>query len=133
VLREAELILHTGDFTAPSVLAELEALAPVAAVHGNVDEWPLREALPERRVVEAGDLRIGLVHDPGPRTGRYERLRDWFPACDVIAYGHTHAPELVPASGAWIMNPGSPTERRRALGHTMGVIRGGEPMLISLD
>ncbi len=132
VLAEADLIVHVGDFTSASVLAELEEIAPVAAVHGNVDEWALREALPERRTAEAEGMRIGLVHDPGPRVGRHERLRAWFPHCDVVAYGHTHWPELQADERGWILNPGSPTERRRAPGHTMAVVRAGEPVLVSL-
>jgi putative phosphoesterase len=132
ILRRADLIVHTGDFTALHVLEELRALAPVAAVYGNVDEWPLRHALPERATVEHEGLRLGIVHDPGPCTGRHARLRSWFPAADLIAYGHTHAPELVEHDGAWIVNPGSPTERRRARGHTMVVLRGGVPELVAV-
>ena len=130
VLGESALVVHVGDFTAPSVLAELEAIAPVAAVHGNVDEWPLRESLPERRVAEAEGLRLGLVHDPGPAAGRHDRLRAWFPDCDVVVYGHTHAPEVAAHAGAWIVNPGSPTERRRAPVRTMAVVRDGVPALV---
>ena len=132
ILERADVILHTGDFTAPSVLAGLRGLAPVHAVHGNVDEWPLREALPERLVVEAEGLRIGLVHDPGPAVGRSARLRGWFPGCGLVAYGHTHVPEVVAGRGVWIVNPGSPTERRRAPTHTMAVITGGVPDLVDL-
>lgn len=133
LLGEADLILHVGDFTGQSVLFALRALAPVAAVHGNVDEQRLRDELPDRLVVEAEGARIGLVHDPGPRAARHERLRAWFPDCDVIAYGHTHAPELVRHDGFWVVNPGSPTERRRAPRHTMVVLHEGEPALIELS
>jgi putative phosphoesterase len=133
LLERAELILHVGDFTVLPVLEELRALAPVEAVHGNMDEAVLKARLPERQVVRAGGLRIGLVHDPGRATGRAERLREWFPGCDVIAYGHTHAPEIARAGNVWIVNPGSPTERRRARGHTIVVLRGGEPGLVPLD
>ncbi len=132
LLGEAEAILHVGDFTEASVLAVLEAYAPVYAVHGNMDEWPLRESLPERRVVEVGGLRIGLVHDPGPAEGRHARLRSWFPRCALVAYGHTHLPEATLDSGVWIVNPGSPTERRRAPRHTMAVIENGTPRLVDL-
>jgi len=132
VLRESTLCAHVGDFTAPSVLAELETIAPVVAVYGNMDERPLREALPERRVAEAEGLRIGLVHDPGPAAGRHDRLRGWFPECDLVVYGHTHAPEVVSYADAWIVNPGSPTERRRAPVHTMAVVREGVPALVEL-
>jgi hypothetical protein len=125
-------VLHVGDLTAASVLEELRALAPVEAVHGNMDEWPLQELLPERRVVEAGGLRIGLVHDAGPAAGRHERLRAAFPGCGLVAYGHTHLPEVTLDAGVWIVNPGSPTERRRAPGHTIAVVREGRPELVSV-
>ena len=133
VLEAVDLILHTGDFTGDSVLALLEAYAPVRAVQGNMDEWPLRERLPERATVEAEGLRIGLVHDAGPAAGRHARLRAWFPGCEIVAYGHTHQPEVGLDEGVWIVNPGSPTERRRAPGHTMTVVRGGRPVLVALD
>jgi uncharacterized protein len=83
-------------------------------VHGNVDEPELQATLPERLVVEAEGLRIGMVHDAGPREGRPERLVAAFPGCDAVVYGHTHVPELSRHGDVWILNPGSPTERRRA-------------------
>ena len=132
LLRRTDLILHVGDFTAASVLEELSGFAPVAAVHGNVDEPALRNALPERLVVEAEGMRVGLVHDPGPRAGRHERLRGWFPDCALVAYGHTHAPEVERSEDVWIVNPGSPTERRRAPSHTLAVVERGEPTLVEL-
>lgn len=84
------------------------------AVHGNMDTAELRARLPATRVVEVDGARIGLVHEPGPLAGRAARLRALFPDCDAIAYGHTHLPEVSRHDGAWILNPGSPTERRRA-------------------
>jgi uncharacterized protein len=102
----------------------------VHAVRGNMDEPALRSALPERLVVEAEGLRIGLVHDAGLPPGRAERLVRWFPECDVIAYGHSHLPEIGRSGPTWIVNPGSPTERRRAPAHTMVAIRGGVPELV---
>jgi putative phosphoesterase len=87
-----------------------------------MDEPPLREELPERRVVEVERLRVGLVHIPGARAGREERLVDWFPGCDAVVYGHTHVPQLEQHRGVWILNPGSPTERRRAPRHSMLVL-----------
>jgi putative phosphoesterase len=124
-LRAADLIVHAGDFTAPAVLAELEALGPpVAAVYGNVDQPPLRARLPERRVIEVGAARIGLVHDAGAAKGRLERLRARFPQCAAVIFGHSHIPlhETAP-DGFQIFNPGSPTDRRRQPVHTMGIAR----------
>jgi putative phosphoesterase len=132
ILERADLILHTGDITAASVLAELESFAPVAAVHGNMDEPGLRASLPGRRVVEGEGLRIGLVHDARAAAGRHERLLAAFSGCDVIAYGHTHLPEVEKVGQSWIVNPGSPTERRRAPQHTMIVLEGGQPTLVTI-
>jgi len=114
------------------VLADLERFAPVVAVHGNMDDGELRTALPARTTAELAGVRIGLVHDGGPAVGRNERLRELFPGCHVIAYGHSHMPEVSRVAGVWIVNPGSPTERRRAPGHTMVVIRHGRPELVAL-
>jgi uncharacterized protein len=121
-LKRADLILHGGDVVAASVLLELEAFAPVEAVYGNVDEPALKEELPERRVVEVEGVRIGMVHIPGPSVGREERLVSWFPGCDAVVYGHTHVAEVERHGGAWILNPGSPTERRRAPGRSLLVL-----------
>jgi uncharacterized protein len=133
VLEQASLALHVGDVTAARVLEELRGLVPIEAVHGNMDEPDLKATLPERAVVEAEGVRIGLVHDPGPAQGRHARLVEWFPACHVVAYGHTHLPEVTRHGETWIVNPGSPTERRRAPGHSLAVLVDGEPRLIALD
>jgi putative phosphoesterase len=122
-LERADLILHAGDFVAASVLRELEAFAPVEAVFGNMDEPTLRETLPERRVVSVEGVRIGMVHVAGDRSGREERLVSWFPGCDAVVYGHTHVPQVEQHRGVWVLNPGSPTERRRAPRHSLLVLK----------
>lgn len=119
-LRGADLILHGGDFSALAVLEELRTLGPpVQAVYGNADEPALRELLPQELVVEIGGARIGVVHVPGPAAGREERLVRRFPGCDAVLYGHTHLPQVERHGDVWILNPGSPTERRRGLFHSM--------------
>jgi len=119
-LRDADLILHGGDLSSAAFLDELRALGPpVRAVHGNADEAALREALPAQLVVTAGRARIGLVHDAGPRAGREERLAARFAGCNAVLYGHTHLPQVELRGGLWILNPGSPTERRRGPFHSM--------------
>jgi putative phosphoesterase len=127
-LRAADLILHAGDFSALSVLQALEMLGPVAAVQGNADDRELCRRLPELRVVEADSARIAVVHDAGPAHGRLARLRRRFPGVDAVVFGHSHLPLLERAAGGragrfQIFNPGSPTERRRAPNHTMGMAR----------
>jgi putative phosphoesterase len=128
-LERADLILHGGDVVAASVLAELRALAPVEAVYGNMDEAALKESLPERRVVEVAGLRIGMVHIAGRRAGREERLVSWFGGCDAVVYGHTHIPQVTRHGSVWVLNPGSPTERRRAPARSMIVLEVGEGRL----
>ena len=131
--KAASLIVHTGDFTAPAVLDELEALGPpVAAVQGNMDEPALRARLPLRLVAEAEGLRLGIVHDGGPARARAERLLALFPGCELVAYGHSHLPSVERIEGSWIVNPGSPTERRRAAAHTVALVEEGVPRLVEI-
>ena len=132
MLESADAIVHTGDFTAASVLEDLRRLAPVTAVQGNMDDPALRATLPARAIAELEGMRIGVVHDGGPTAGRHDRLRELFPDCSLIAYGHSHLPELWSDERGWIVNPGSPTERRRAPEHTMVLVEGGEPRLVVL-
>jgi uncharacterized protein len=136
-LRAADLILHGGDIVGEAFLGELLALGPpVEAVYGNMDEPALKALLPKERIVEAGEARIGMVHIPGPRAGREARLLARFPGCDAIVYGHTHVPEAERHNGVWILNPGSPTERRSAPVRTMLELvvtaRNLAPTLVSL-
>ena len=126
----ADLLLHAGDFSTLEVLRELEAIGPpVMGVQGNVDSAELRRLLPKERVVEAEGARIAMVHDAGPSAGRLARMRARFgDRADVVVFGHSHMPLHEQADdGFQILNPGSPTERRRAPAHTMGLIasRGG--------
>jgi uncharacterized protein len=113
-LRRVELILHAGDLTSAAFLDELRSYGPpVHAIHGNADEPALRATLPAELVVDAGGALIGMVHDPGPRAGRESRLAARFPDCAAVVYGHTHLPQVERHAGKLILNPGSPTERRR--------------------
>src|SRR5262245_60892167 len=121
-MRGADAILHAGDFMEPSVLAELRALGPpVHAVAGNVDRPGLHVQLPVTRIVKAEGVRIAMLHDSGPAEGRFARLRRRFPDVHAVVFGHSHMPLLEARDGFAIFNPGSPTERRRAPHHTMGM------------
>ena len=118
-------------------LEELRGLGPpVEGVSGNMDEPALKASLPKQQVVEMGGLRIGMVHDAGPRVGREARLAARFEDCDAVVYGHTHVPQMERFQHLWILNPGSPTDRRREPAHTMVVLRlrGGRmtPELVTL-
>jgi putative phosphoesterase len=124
-IRAAGLLLHAGDFMTAAAYHEIEALGtPLAAVHGNVDDSELARLLPEERIVEAAGARIAMLHDAGPRAGRLERMRRRFgERADALVFGHSHLPLHEEAEGFQIFNPGSPTERRRAPAHTMGLAR----------
>jgi len=120
--READAILHAGDFCAVSILESLRALGPpLYAVSGNVDGASVRRVVPERMERAFGGVRLGMTHIPGAANGRLQRLRAAFPRCDAVIFGHTHMPEHDELDGFQIFNPGSPTERRRAPAHTMGI------------
>ncbi len=121
-MRAADLILHAGDLSTAPVLEELRALGPpVAAVHGNIDSAEVMRLLPERQVVDAAGVRIGLLHDAGSAHGRLRRMRMAFPDCDAVVFGHSHIPLHEEDAGFQIFNPGSPTDRRRQPRHSMGM------------
>ena len=123
-VRAADVVLHAGDFTSLAFFAELEALGPpLCAVAGNVDDADLQAMLPLERTVDVEGAGIALVHDPGPPEGREARLASHFAGCAAVVYGHTHLPRVDRRGSMWILNPGSPTERRRAPFHSMLVLR----------
>ncbi|HZT45090.1 MAG TPA: metallophosphoesterase family protein [Gaiellaceae bacterium] len=119
-LRTADLILHGGDFSSVAFYEDLCAVGPpVEAVYGNADEPALRARLPKENTVEVEGVRIALVHVPGPAAGREARLVARFPGADAVLFGHTHLPVCEQHEGVWLLNPGSPTERRRGPFHSM--------------
>src|SRR6195952_4981755 len=113
-LSTAELILHAGDVCTPAVLDELAGFAPVRVVLGNNDgpEVATWGATPTLQFALDG-LAVAMVHDSGPRPGRWPRLRARFPAADLIVFGHSHIPWDESRLGLRILNPGSPTDKRR--------------------
>jgi hypothetical protein len=136
--RGATAILHAGDLIGIEILELLRTLGPpVHAIHGNVDDERVRAVLPARAEIAFGAVKVGIVHNPGPARDRAERLTRRFPGCDAVVFGHTHVPEHDRHGPVQIFNPGSPTDRRRAPHHTMGLaqISGGtiEFELVVLD
>ena len=116
-------MLHGGDFVSVEFLEELQGIGPpVEGICGNMDEPALKAALPTQRVVEVDGVRIGMVHNAGPRAGREARLSARFEDCEVVVYGHTHVPQVERFQHLWVLNPGSPTERRSARVHSMLVL-----------
>jgi putative phosphoesterase len=122
-VRASDLVVHTGDFTGIEALELIESIGPpLVAVHGNVDVPAVAARLPQRASFDAGaGITIAVVHDGGPRAGRLARLRRQFPRASAVLFGHSHLPLHEEDDGFQIFNPGSPTERRRAPRHSMGV------------
>jgi uncharacterized protein len=122
-LRGADLILHAGDVCTADVLDELAAYAPVHAVRGNNDGPDVAAwGPPDILELDLGGVRLAMIHDSGPRSGRPARLRGRFPDADLVVFGHSHIPVDHAASGQRIFNPGSPTDRRREPHGTIGVL-----------
>ena len=120
-LESADLILHAGDLLVEDVVYELESYGPVRAVKGNVDGWDVQ--LPETLEFEAGGVAVAMIHDAGPKRGRRGRMRRRFPDARVVVFGHSHIPWLDDEEGLMLLNPGSPTDRRRSPNHTYALLR----------
>lgn len=118
----ADLVLHAGDLVTVDLLHELEGFAPTRAVLGNNDVG-LAGLLPETDLFDVDGVRIGLVHDPGPRAGRERRMRRRFPDADVVVFGHSHIPwNDTGIDGQVLFNPGSAVDRRAQPHRTLGVL-----------
>jgi putative phosphoesterase len=118
----ADAVLHCGDVVERNLLDDLATHGPVYAVLGNNDVT-LRGTLPERRVVELAGVRVGMVHDSGLTKGRAARVHRMFPDCDIVLFGHSHAPvDEVGVDGQRLFNPGSPTQRRMQPHPSFGVL-----------
>ncbi len=122
-LKRAELILHAGDVCVPSVLDTLAEYAPVRVVLGNNDGADVAAwGAPETAEFEIDGLRVAMVHDSGQRDGRLARLRRRFPSADLVVFGHSHIPMDIAGGGLRILNPGSPTDKRRQPQATFAVL-----------
>ncbi|MFI1198270.1 metallophosphoesterase [Streptomyces sp. BHT-5-2] len=111
----ADVVVHAGDWTDTATLDLLQARARrLIAVYGNNDGPELRARLPEVARAELDGLRLGVVHETGPAQGRERRCADRFPDLDVLVFGHSHIPwDSTTGTGLRLLNPGSPTDRRR--------------------
>ncbi|WP_327418777.1 metallophosphoesterase family protein [Streptomyces sp. NBC_01233] len=117
---EADVVVHAGDWTDEATLDLLESKSRrLIAVCGNNDGPALRGRLPEVARAELGGLRFAVVHETGPTEGRERRCAARFPDTDVLVFGHSHIPwDSTAPSGLRLLNPGSPTDRRRQPHHT---------------
>jgi putative phosphoesterase len=114
-IEAADVVVHAGDWIDASLLDAFEDRSQrLVAVWGNNDHGVLRERLPEVARVELDGLRLGVVHETGPTRGREERCSAEYDDLDVLVFGHSHIPwDTTTATGLRLLNPGSPTDRRR--------------------
>ncbi|UMB69339.1 metallophosphoesterase family protein [Mycobacterium paraterrae] len=111
----ADVVVHAGDWVVPELLDELsQKSAKLVACWGNNDGPQLRARLPERADVVLEGLRLTVTHEAGPSAGRDARMSRLYPDTDVLVFGHSHIPwDTTTATGLRLLNPGSPTDRRR--------------------
>jgi putative phosphoesterase len=111
----ADVVVHAGDWVSADLLDRLdEAAARLVGVYGNNDGPELRRRLPEVERVELNGLRLAVVHETGPAKGREQRCDRRFGDVDVLVFGHSHIPwDTTTPAGLRLLNPGSPTDRRR--------------------
>ncbi|MET9155636.1 metallophosphoesterase [Streptomyces griseoflavus] len=111
----ADVVFHAGDWVGTDTLDLLESRSRrLVAVHGNNDGPELRARLPETAYAELGGLRFAVVHETGPARGREARCAARFSDADVLVFGHSHIPwDTTAPTGLRLLNPGSPTDRRR--------------------
>jgi putative phosphoesterase len=114
-IEDADVVVHAGDWVDVALLDELEARAArVVGVYGNNDGPPLRARLPEVARVDLAGVRLAVVHETGPAAGRERRCAQRFPDVDVLVFGHSHIPwDSTAPNDLRLLNPGSPTDRRR--------------------
>ncbi len=111
----ADVVVHAGDWVEVALLDELEERSKrLIGVYGNNDGPALRARLPEIARAELAGVRLALIHETGAKQGREQRCAAQFPDADVLVFGHSHIPwDTVAPSGLRLLNPGSPTDRRR--------------------
>ncbi|BBZ36062.1 metallophosphoesterase family protein [Mycolicibacterium confluentis] len=116
----ADVVIHAGDWMEVGLLDALEARsAKLVACWGNNDGPDLRARLPERADVTLGGVRFTVTHETGASAGREARMSKLYPDTDVLVFGHSHIPwDTTTSTGLRLLNPGSPTDRRRQPAHT---------------
>ncbi|TDW84476.1 hypothetical protein EV137_7290 [Kribbella pratensis] len=112
---DADVVIHAGDWVSVDLLDELEARAArLVGCWGNNDGPELRARLPEVARVTLDGLSVAVVHETGPAKGREERCATAYPGVDLLVFGHSHIPwDTTGPGGLRLLNPGSPTDRRR--------------------
>ncbi|MEE9096147.1 metallophosphoesterase family protein [Pseudarthrobacter phenanthrenivorans] len=114
-VEDADVVFHAGDWVEAALLDEFEHRSRrLLAVYGNNDGPDLRRRLPEAASTTLDGVRFAMVHETGQAKGRELRCEALYPDADVLVFGHSHIPwDTVSPGGLRLLNPGSPTDRRR--------------------
>ena len=131
-LKDADFILHAGDWQTEAVYEELSKFAPVDGVCGNVDKEEMIERFGMKKILAFSGFRIGLVHGHGRKGTTEQRALAAFKEenIDLIIFGHSHIPVLKEIEGLTLLNPGSPTDKRRQPSYSFAIIRIGKEMKV---
>lgn len=120
-LSDKDLILHAGDITS-TVIVDFLSRKDFHGVYGNMDPYDVRDMLPDKKVIELGPYRLGLIHGGGPATGLEERVWSEFQNVDVIVYGHSHKAVNHIREGVLVFNPGTATGFSSSGIHSIGIL-----------
>jgi putative phosphoesterase len=120
-LSDMDIIIHTGDYVSLEVV-EFFSQGNFHGVYGNMDSHEVRQTLPDKKLIEVGSHRIGIIHGWGSKDGLEEKIRDEFRDVDIIIYGHTHSAANHVKDGILFFNPGVAIGYTMSGPHTIGIL-----------
>ena len=124
-MEHVDLIIHLGDFCNMECYRELQKIAPIIAVHGNMDEPDVKDHLPEKKTIEVQGYNLGLIHGWGPPKNLEKRVVQTFQDINIILFGHSHVPHSSYWDNVFLFNPGSATMNKDGTA-TFGILELGE-------
>ncbi|MEM5788362.1 MAG: metallophosphoesterase [Syntrophobacteraceae bacterium] len=119
---DADMVIHLGDWERVELLNYLQRY-PLEAVAGNMDDHYIRNQLPDKKIIKAGNFRLGLIHGWGSPNGLYQRIGQVLTGVDAVLFGHTHQPLAHRENGVLWFNPGSVFHGRGSSRNTIGILR----------
>ncbi|OGP98232.1 MAG: hypothetical protein A2Z39_03810 [Deltaproteobacteria bacterium RBG_19FT_COMBO_46_9] len=120
-LFDMDIVIHTGDYVSIEVVEFLDR-DNFHGVHGNMDSYEVKQILPDKKVIEAGSHRIGIIHGWGSKDGLEEKIRNEFRDVDIIVYGHSHSAANHIKDGILFFNPGVAIGYGMSDPHTIGIL-----------
>lgn len=131
----ADLIIHAGDWKSIEVYRMLSKYAEVKGVYGNVDSDDIKKQFPSQQIMEANGYKIGIVHGHGEKKTTEKRALEAFTGqeVDAIIFGHSHIPLIRYFKNILLMNPGSPTDKRKLPYYSYGILEIAEGMKAEIN